>query len=66
MDQEKVIKVLKCMHRTTWNVARYYEQDGETLMANNLRREAMGISTAICLLTNDEIFQKMCEMYNVE
>lgn len=66
MDQEKVVKVLRCMRNTTLNVAGYYERDGETFMANNLRREAIGIDSVISMLTNDEMFQKMCEMYNVE
>lgn len=58
--RENVIKVLKAMYANAHACAKYY---GDTEAARRLRMEALGLSSAIDLLTEPDYFNDIWAIY---
>ena len=64
--ERKLTDLLAEMAKNSKGVSRTFEQDKDFEAANNFRTEARVYSELISIITDDELFNRLCEIYEIK
>lgn len=64
--ERKLIELLAEMAKNSRGVSRTFEQDKDIEAASNFRTEARVYSELISIITDDELFNRLCEIFEIK